>query len=93
VVERLDTLDEEHDDKVESGADGSVVVERDERVHLRAIRRRSALLSENVVLRIVTHLHAVQQDLDHDQSRGLETEGQGLTDETSQDKVQFTVGG
>lgn len=35
----------------------------------------------------------MQQDLDHDQSGSLETEGQALTDETDHLKVQLAIGG
>ena len=41
VVERLETLDEEHDGKVDGGADGRVVVKRDQGVHLRDHERES----------------------------------------------------
>jgi len=93
VVKRLDTLDQQHEDKVESSADGRIVVEGDQGVHLERKKRDCKSAIVRLLYSGKTHLHAVQQDLDHDQSRGLEAQGETLTDESDHLKVDFTVGG
>jgi len=81
-VERLKTLGEGQDAKVDDGADGRVVVQRDDRVHLgSAVQPRG------------THLETVQQQLDHDESRRLERERGDLAEEAEQLKVDLSVCG
>jgi hypothetical protein len=43
--------------------------------------------------RFITHLHAVQQDLNHDESGSLESNSSTLGDESDHFKVQFSVRG
>lgn len=69
-VEGLKALDEGHDDGVDDSADGGVVVERHDGVHL----------------------HAVEEDLDHDKTRRLKDDSGALADEAHELKVELTVG-
>lgn len=70
VTEGGKTLDEGHDDRVDDGANGGEVVQRDKRVHL----------------------HAVEQDLDHDETRRLEDNGGALADEADELEVNLSIG-
>lgn len=70
-VERLESLDEGENDEVDDCANGGVVVQRDDRVHL----------------------ESVEEDLDHDQSRGLEGDSGTLAEESEWLKVDLAVSG
>lgn len=97
--------DEENGSDVEGEGDTSVRKEN-EKADLVEVTEGSEALNERHDARVDdradggevverdkgVHLHAVKQDLDHDETRGLERDGGALTDEADQLEVNLTVG-